>query len=168
MEIHERLREVETLVSPALTDHGLTLVDLEWRRQGSRWVLRFFVDKAEINAGLSAGWETVSIGGCQRFSHEVGDILDASGLFPESYDLEVSSPGLDRELRKEREFRWATGKTVRCWVSGAVGGRTEFAGQLKSVTDDLISLEGADGHIHELPRGLVTKARLEPDFARRR
>ncbi len=209
MEMHERLSEVESLVSPALSDHGLTLVDLEWRREGRQWVLRFFVDKAEkkgggpkggkpqagreINAGkpqagreINAGGpeagremmpgqeieagkpEAVSIAECQRFSHEVGDILEASGLFPESYDLEVSSPGLDRELKKEREFRWATGKTIRCWVSQAVDGKTEFTGQLRRVTDDLISLEGSGGHLHELPRRLVTKARLEPDFARRR
>jgi ribosome maturation factor RimP len=193
MEMHERLSEVESLVSPALSDHGLTLVDLEWRREGRQWVLRFFVDKAEkkgggpeagreINAGgpeagremmpgqeIKAGKpEAVSIAECQRFSQEVGDILEASGLFPESYDLEVSSPGLDRELKKEREFRWATGKTIRCWVSQAVDGKTEFTGQLRRVTDDLISLEGSGGHLHELPRRLVTKARLEPDFARRR
>ena len=198
MEMHERLLEVESLISPALSDHGLTLVDLEWRREGRRWVLRFFVDKAEgkaeerkgggpeagreINAGgpeagremipgreIGAGKpEAVSIAECQRFSHEAGDILDASRLFPESYDLEVSSPGLDRELKKEREFRWATGKMIRCWVSLAVDGRTEFTGQLKRFTDDLIRLEGSDGHLHELPRTLVTKARLEPDFARPR
>ena len=171
MEMHERLLEVESLVSPALSDHGLTLVDLEWRREGRRWVLRFFVDKGELQAGweINAGKpEAVSIAECQRFSHEAGDILEASGLFPESYDLEVSSPGLDRELKKEREFRWATGKAVRCWVSQAVDGRTEFTGQLKRFTDDLISLEGSDGRLQELPRRLVTKARLEPDLARRR
>jgi ribosome maturation factor RimP len=187
MEMHERLLEVESLVSPALSDHGLTLVDLEWRREGRRWVLRFFVDKAEKKGGEPKGegpearWEmmpgpeisvgkpeAVSIAECQRFSHEAGDILDASGFFRESYDLEVSSPGLDRELKKEREFRWATGKTIRCWVSQAVDGRTEFTGQLRRVTDDLISLEGSGGHLHELPRRLVTKARLEPDLARRR
>jgi len=182
MEIHERLLEVESLISPALSDHVLILVDLEWRREGRRWVLRFFVDKAERKGGgPQAGWEmmpggeinagkpeAVSIAECQRFSHEAGDILDASRFFRESYDLEVSSPGLDRELKKEREFRWATGKMVRCWVSQAVDGRTEFTGQLKRFTDDLISLEGSDGHLQELPRRLVTKARLGPDFARRR
>ena len=187
MEMHERLLEVESLISPALSDHGLTLVDLEWRREGRRWVLRFFVDKAEgkgeerKGGGPEAGREmmpgreigagkpeAVSIAECQRFSHEAGDILDASRLFPESYDLEVSSPGLDRELKKEREFRWATGKAVRCWVSQAVDGRTEFTGQLKRFTGELISLEGSDGHLQELPRRLVTKARLEPDLARRR
>lgn len=177
MEMHERLLEVESLVSPVLSDHGLTLVDLEWRREGRQWVLRVFVDKAEKEKGgkpeagqeINAGKpEAVSIAECQRFSHEVGDILEASGLFPESYDLEVSSPGLDRELKKEREFRWATGKTIRCWVSQAVDGKTEFTGQLRRVTDDLISLEGSGGHLQELPRRLVTKARLEPDFARRR
>jgi ribosome maturation factor RimP len=192
METRERLSEVEALITPVLTEHGLTLVDLEWRREGRRWVLRFFVDKkggepqggrpkagremepgGETQGGEPlAGWETkggeVSIADCQRFSGEVGDVLDASGLIQESYDLEVSSPGLNRELKKEREFRWATGKMVRCWVSASVSGRTEFTGQLRRVTDELLSLEDSDGQLRELPRSLVTKARLELDFPRLR
>jgi ribosome maturation factor RimP len=106
----------------------------------------------------------VSITDCQRFSHEIGDVLDAAWAIPESYDLEVSSPGLNRELRKDREFRWATGKRIRCWLSGPVGGRTEFSGYLRSVTEDLISLEESEGTVRELSRNLVTKARLELDF----
>ena len=164
MNIHERLAEVEAVLAPVLSEHGLSLVDLEWRREGRRWVLRFFVDRMEKREEPGAG---VSIADCQRFSGEAGDILDASGLIPQSYDLEVSSPGLDRELKKEREFRWATGKKVRCWVSSPVGGRTEFVGHLRGVTEDLLSLEETDGRLRDLPRDLVTKARLEFDRLRR-
>ena len=158
VEAPERMAQIEAVLSPVLQAHGLFLVDLQWRRDGRRWVLRFFVDKAG----------GVGIADCQRFSHEVGDVLDASALIPESYDLEVSSPGLTRELRTEREWRWAQGKKIRCWVTGSPDGRTEFAGRLTDVTEAVVRLEGPDGAPAELPRRSVTKARLELAFPRSR
>jgi ribosome maturation factor RimP len=104
------------------------LVDLEYKREGRRWVLRLFVDKA-------AG---VSVGECQRLSHEAGDVLDVAGLIEESYDLEVSSPGLDRELRTDREFAWATGKDVKCWLREAVDGLTELSGVLVEARPEIV------------------------------
>lgn len=152
-----RLTKVEAVVSPVLEAHGLSLVDLEWRPQGRRRVLRFFVDKVG----------GVRVGDCQRFSLEAGDVLDVSGLIEEPYDLEVSSPGLDRELRKDREFAWAMGRDVRCWVREPVDGRTEFSGRLVGFTSDRVTL-AAEGDTCELPRQLVTKTRLELAFPRRK
>jgi ribosome maturation factor RimP len=97
-------------------------------------------------------------------SHELGDVLDVAGLIEESYDLEVSSPGLHRELRKERELRWAIGKPVRCWVREPVDGRREFSGQLVGCTGEHMMLSAPDGGAIALPRGLVTKVRLDPDL----
>jgi len=169
MGTEERLGRIEALVSPVLGEHGLTLVDLEWQRQGHRWVLRFYIDRTDAKGGTSeGGQERVGIDDCQRFSQEVGDLLDVSDLIPGSYDLEVSSPGLDRELRKEREFRWAVGKDVRCWVREPLEGRTEFSGRLRAVTEETLALEEPEGRVRELLRGRITKVRLEPPFPRRR
>jgi ribosome maturation factor RimP len=132
--------------------HGLTLVELEWRRQGRRYALRVFVDKPG----------GVSIDDCQRVSREAGDVLEVSGLIPESYDLEVSSPGLDRPLRTDREFRWACGRLVRCWIREPVAGRTEVRGRLVDVDADRLAVE-TDSGVVGLPRDTVTKARLEAD-----
>ena len=110
------LAKVEAVLSPVLEAHGLELVDAQWRREGRRWALRFFVDKPG----------GVGIQDCQSFSREAGDVLDVSGLIEPSYDLEVSSPGLDRVLKKDRELRWAVGREVHCWVGEPVDGRTEF------------------------------------------
>jgi ribosome maturation factor RimP len=148
----DRLLRIESAVSRVAEAHGLTLVDLEFRREGRRWILRLFVDKPG----------GVGIGDCQRLSHELGDVLDVAGLIEESYDLEVSSPGLDRELRKERELRWAIGKSVRVWLREPAQGRREFAGQLVGVTGDDVTVAGPDGGAIALPRGQVTKVRLDP------
>ncbi len=158
MEAPERLARIEAIVSPVLQAHGLLLVDLQWRREGRRWMLRFYVDK-------TGG---VGIADCQRFSHEIGDVLDASGLISESYDLEVSSPGLTRELRTEREWRWARGKKVRCWFADPLKGGTEFTGRLLEVTDTGVRLEAESGVVTDVERRNVTKAQLELEFPGRK
>jgi ribosome maturation factor RimP len=100
----------------------------------------------------------VGIGDCERVSREVGDLLDVAGLIDEAYDLEVSSPGLERQLRTDREFRWALGKRVRCWLAGG----EEFRGRLADVTPERLVLD-RDGERVELARGTVTKARLDAE-----
>ena len=153
-----RLSRIEAVASPVLEAHGLSLVDAEWRHEGRRWVLRFYVDK-------SGG---VGIADCQRFSREMGDVLDVSGLIPEPYDLEVSSPGLDRELKKDREFAWAIGREVRCWVREPVDGRREVLGVLSAVTPESLTVTEAGGEARAVPRRLLSKARLEPALFKRK
>jgi ribosome maturation factor RimP len=145
------LDRIEAVVAPVLASRGLDLVDTEWHREGRRWVLRFFVDKPG----------GVGIQDCQSFSREAGDVLDVSGLIEPSYDLEVSSPGLDRVLKKDRELRWAVGRDVHCWLGEPVDGRTEFAGRLVDVSPAALMLEEGAGTRREVPRRLVTKARLQ-------
>ena len=148
------LEAVEVSIEPVLASRGLQLVDLEWVRQGRRWVLRAFVDKPG----------GVTVGDCQAASREAGDVLDASGLIEPAYDLEFSSPGLDRQLRKDREFAWAVGRRVQCWVRQSVDGRVEFSGRLAAASATMLILEEPDGRRQEVPRELVSKARLEPDI----
>ena len=150
------LDQIEAVVAPVLASRGMSLVDSEWRREGRRWVLRLFVDKPG----------GVGIADCQAFSREAGDVLDVSGLIEPSYDLEVSSPGLDRVVKKDRELNWAIGRDVHCWVGEPVKGRTEFSGRLLAVSPSALTLEEAVGMRCEVPRRLVTKARLELAFGR--
>ncbi len=148
MDDAERVALIEEAVGPVVGDHGLELVDLEWRGLRPRGVLRLYVDKAG----------GVGIGECERLSRELGDVLDAAAIIDGGYDLEVSSPGLDRQLKKEREYRWAVGKQVRCWLAGGA----EFQGRLVEVTPERLVLD-RDGKRTELGRAEVTKARLEAE-----
>ena len=148
MQEDERIARIEEVVQPVLRDHGLELVDLEWRGQPQRGILRLFIDKPG----------GVGIADCERLSRELGDVLDVEGVIAEGYDLEVSSPGLDRQLRKEREYRWATGKRVRCRLAD---GR-EVRGRLVEVAGEQIVVDADEGRI-AVPRADVVKARLEAD-----
>jgi len=148
MQDDERDARIEEVIVPVLREHGLELVDLQWRPHRPRAALRVFVDACG----------GVAIGDCERVSREIGDLLDVSGLITQAYDLEVSSPGLDRQLRKDREYRWALGKRVRCWL---VGG-DEVRGRLAEVADERLTIE-RDGERVELSRADITKARLDAE-----
>ena len=141
---------VETVVLPVIQAHGLTLVDLDVRGSGRRAAVRIYVDKPG----------GVTISDCQQLSHEVGDLIDVSNLVSGSYDLEVSSPGLDRELRKDRELHWAAGRLVRVWTREPVDGGRELSGRLVLVDGADLMLATSDG-ARRVPRSLVAKARLE-------
>ena len=149
----ERALRIEAVIQPVLRDHGLELVDLEWRAHGPRGVLRVFVDKLG----------GVALADIERVSREVGDTLDVADLISERYDLEVSSPGLDRPLRKDREFRWALGKRVRCWLADG----EEVAGRLIDVAEDRLVMETEEG-AQDVPRGDLRKARLDAEVPWRR
>jgi len=149
MQDDEKRLEIEGVVQPVLRDHGLTLVELEWRPRRPRGVLRLFVDKPG----------GVGVDDCQRVSRELGDVLDASALIEEGYDLEVSSPGLDRQLRTDREYRWATGKRVQCWLAGG----QEVRGRLLGIDGGFLVVEQDGGEQVKLDKASITKARLDAD-----
>jgi ribosome maturation factor RimP len=148
MDDAERTAQIEDAVAPVVGGHGLELVDLEWRGLRPRGVLRLYVDKPG----------GVGIGECERLSRELGDVLDVAAVIDGGYDLEVSSPGLDRQLKKEREYRWAVGKQIRCWLAGG----TEVRGRLTEVTAERLVLD-REGERTEVGRAAVTKARLEAE-----
>src|SRR5215207_7302198 len=148
MQDDEQIARVEGVIVPVVQQHGLTLVDVEWKGDRRRGILRLYVDKAG----------GVGIGDIERFSREIGDLLDAEAVIEQAYDLEVSSPGLDRQLRKDREFQWALGKPVRCWLAGG----EEHFGRLAEVEPGRLVLD-RDGERVELARDVVTNARLEAD-----
>lgn len=144
----ERADRIEEVVTPILHDHGLELVDVDWRPVRPRGLLRLYVDKPG----------GVGIRDCEAASREIGDVLDAAAVIEGAYELEVSSPGLERQLRKDRELRWAVGKRVRCWLAGG----EEVRGRLAAVEPERLVIE-RDGARVELARAAVTKARLEAE-----
>ena len=111
--------------------------------------MRFYIDKPG----------GVTIDDCRGFSEEVGDVLDAASLVPINYDLEVSSPGLDRELKKERELQWAVGKQVKIWLREPLCDQRELAGRLIEVGEASLTLAEAAG-VRQVPRTLLAKVRL--------
>ncbi len=161
----ERVREAAIRVTAS---HGLELFDLQFRRESIGWVLRVMVDRPwqEVD-GPDRPDQAVGIGDCQHVSHDLGTLLDVEddlgAALGQAYTLEVSSPGLDRPLRHEADYRRFTGRLAKIVTSEPVEGQTSFAGRLSGFDEGHILLtEGR--RVHRVPLGGVRRARLEVEF----
>ena len=161
----ERVREAAVRVTAS---HGLELFDLQFRRESIGWVLRVMVDRPwQESDGPDRPDQAVGIGDCQRVSHDLGTLLDVEddlgAALGQAYTLEVSSPGLDRPLRHEADYRRFTGRLAKIVTSEPVEGQTSFAGRLSGFDEGHILLtEGR--RVHRVPLGGVRRARLEVEF----
>jgi ribosome maturation factor RimP len=151
-----------------VASHGLELFELQWRRESPGWVLRVIIDRPPDPAGPPAASreEPVGIVDCQRVSQDLGTLLDVEADLTagrDRYTLEVSSPGLDRPLRGEPDYRRFTGRLAKIVVREPVDGQTHFAGRLSGVEDGVVLV--AEGRrMHRVPIGAISRARLEVEF----
>ena len=144
-------------VAQRVTDgRGFELVDVEVKRGRDGHVVRLFVDK-EGGIGLDE---------LQSVSEEVSAILDAEDPIDSAYTLEVSSPGLDRPLRNEAEYRRFVGRLVKLASYEPVDGRRHWLGRLQSVEDGVlvVSLEKEKGAVARVPLAKLSHGRLEVEF----
>jgi ribosome maturation factor RimP len=155
--ISERARR---LLEPVLVRDGYELVEVEWARGGGRWTLRLYVDRA---GGFG-------IEDCQQVSRLVEPILDVEDFIEPAYDLEVSSPGLERPLRKPSDFERFAGQRAKVKSFGPVAatapgspGRKHWTGILRGFSDGAVEIE-VDGIRHRVPHDQIAKAHLEYDF----
>lgn len=154
----ERIRAIAVRVAGA---DGLLIDDVTLRREGGQNVLRVTLDRP--GAGASAE-ESVSIADCERISHELGTILDVEDLVPESFTLEVSSPGLDRPLRHADDYRRFAGRLAKIVTREPIDRQTAFAGRLRGVEGEDVLFESEGGKLVRLPFGLISRGRLEVEF----
>jgi ribosome maturation factor RimP len=149
----EVINAVQEILNPLLLQEGLELVDIEYRGEGRGRVLRIYIDK-------EGG---VTIGDCTKISRELGALLDVHDIIPGSYTLEVSSPGLDRALKKPKDFERFRGRKVKIKTKVYIGERRVFIGKLLDFKNDVVSVE-VDRNIYLIPYGEIEKANLELDF----
>ncbi len=148
---------VQRLGEPVAGELGYELVDVEYRKEGPDWVLRCFID-SENGVGLNE---------CQRFSEALGKILDEADPIPGSYLLEVSSPGIERPLKKEGDFIRFAGEKIQLKLHKLVNGSKSHQGELLGLVDGemgkLIRLK-VDNRIIEIPRTDIAKANIMADI----
>jgi ribosome maturation factor RimP len=162
------LSRIRAIAEPLAEGEGLELVDVEITGAGGRSVLRLYIDKkggSQLPAepGVDAGLR-VSLEDCSNLSHAVSAALDVEDPLEGAYDLEVSSPGLDRPLRKPEHFVKYAGQRIRLKTYSPIesaGGRKTFIGKLLGMTGDLVRVE-VDGREYDVPLSQVGKANIEP------
>jgi ribosome maturation factor RimP len=146
--------ELATLLEPTVERLGYELADLEVRLSGKGGLVRVFIDKPE----------GIGLADCEKVSQAVSALLDVEDPVPGNYELEVSSPGLDRKLTKVDHFQRFVGEIVKVKTRFPVEGRRRFRGKLMSADEDNIVVE-VDGELHSLARVTIDTARLVPDGA---
>ena len=146
--------ELAKLLEPTVERLGYELTDLEVRLGGKGGLIRVFVDKAD----------GIDLDDCEKVSLAVSALLDVEDPVPGNYNLEVSSPGLDRKLTKVEHFQRFAGETVKVQMRFPIEGRRRFRGTLVSSDDENIVVE-VDGESHSLPLKTIDTARLVPEVA---
>jgi len=147
MEIAEK---IEKILEPIAAERGYFVLDVTYRREGAGLVLRVTLDKPG----------GITMEECARFNNELGELLDRDENITQRYLLEVSSPGLDRKLKTERDFVWAVGKKVKINTFGPLDGKNVFSGTLTGLGKTAVVVDEG-GVSAEIPRSLISKARVE-------
>lgn len=140
--------KTESMVEPILKENGLTLVDVEYVKEAGTWYLRLYIDK-------EGG---VTIDDCELVSRALSDKLDADDFIPDAYTLEVSSPGLGRPLKKEKDYTRNLEKEIEVHLFQAVGKQKEFIGTLKAFDKDTVTML-SDGKEQKLERRNISLIR---------
>ncbi len=147
-------QKTEQLLEPIITENNFELVDVEYVKEGGNWYLRVFIDK---EGGIT-------VDDCELVSRALSDLLDQKDFIPDAYILEVSSPGLGRQLKKEKDFARSIGKEVEIKLYKAVGRQKEFAGILVSFNNDTVTVKLEDESTIDVPRTNISLIRLAFDF----
>jgi len=155
------LEQIRAIAERVAASRGLTVWAIQSRREASGHVVRVFVDRPGPAATAE---ESVSIEDCEQVNREMSTILDVEDPLPFAYTLEVSSPGLDRPLRGEDDYRRFAGRLAKVVVSEAVDNQKAFEGRLRGLDSGEVLLEGPNGRMHRLPLRLITRGKLEVEF----
>jgi len=152
--------------------YGLEIFDVQLRREAMGTVLRVIIDRPD--RGVPEAFEdAVGIDECQRVSHDLSALLDvepdleveleAAGALAQKYTLEVSSPGLDRPLRHEADYRRFAGRLAKMVTTAPIAGQSAFAGRILGVEDGAVILEEGRKR-HQVPIAQIRRGQLVVEF----
>lgn len=136
-------------VTPVVEELGYELVDIEYKKEGTNWYLRIFID-SEQGIGLED---------CQKVSRKLDSLLDEWDIIPNAYFLELSSPGLERPIRKQTDYLRFVGQNVKIKTHEAIDSRKKFSGEILGIVDGIVSLKVDDATIN-IPFEKIASAKL--------
>lgn len=143
-------KKVEHISSPIIQRLNFELVDIEFRNENGQWFLRLFIDKPG----------GVTLDDCRHTTEELNLLLDELDPIPASYNLEVSSPGIERPLRKRQDFERYCGEEVKISTYGVIEGQKRFVGILKSVNEEAVVVIAENKKEVNIPLKQIAKAKL--------
>ena len=147
-------QRTEEILAPIRGEHEFELVDVEYVKEGGTWYLRAYIDKPG----------GITIDDCEAVSRRLSDILDEKDYIEDAYILEVSSPGLGRPLRKEKDFKRSLGEEVELRTYRMIEKRKEFTGILRSYDEKTVTIEEEEGGMRTFEKSDIALIRLAFDF----
>src|SRR5262245_52082233 len=150
-------QRVWELAEPLVLGLGLEIVDVQFRPEGGRTMLRLLIDRPEGRVTLDE---------LARASRQLGDVLDAHDAVPGRYHLECSSPGLERPLVREEHFRRVLGQRIHLRAHEPIAGRRQFHGTLEAVGPEGVTVHDPDAGTVIVPLAGVEKASLAYEFTK--
>ena len=147
-------QKTEALLAPLLEEHRFELVDVEFVKEAGTWFLRAYIDKPG----------GITIDDCELVSRALSDLLDEKDFIEETYILEVSSPGLGRPLKKEKDFKRSLGEQVEIKLYRAVDRQKDFTGTLTAYDENTVTIRYEDGTETSFERKDIALIRLAFDF----
>lgn len=144
----------EELITPIIERMNFELVDVEYVKEGGTWYLRAYIDK---EGGIT-------VNDCEAVAREMNEILDREDFVEDSYVFEVSSPGLGRPLKKEKDYVRSMGKEVEIRTYRAINREKEFYGLLAAYDDATVTIEQEDGEKLTFEKSDIALIRLAFDF----
>ena len=157
----EPLAQIRAVAERVAESRGLTVWDIQSRRENTGHVVRIVIDRPGPAATAE---ESVGIEDCEEVNREMSTILDVEDPLPFAYTLEVSSPGLDRPLRDVGDYERFAGRLAKIVVKEAVDNQKAFEGRLRGLEDAHVLLETTKGRLHRLPLRLIVRGRLAVEF----
>ena len=155
------IERVRVIAGRIAASYGLEVFDVQFRREASGMVLRVQIDRP--GSGATAE-ESVSVDDCATVSRDLSAVLDVDDVVPTAYVLEVSSPGLDRPLKRAGDYERFAGRRAKLVMKQPVDGQGYFKGLLRGVEDGNVLIEAEDKRTHRVPLDWITRANLEVDF----
>lgn len=165
----DRLERIRDIANRVAAGNGLTVFDVQLRRESIGLVLRVIIDR-QVPYGEALPQlpvthdESVSVADCQRVSQDISAILDVEDPFGGRYTLEVSSPGLDRPLRCAEDYRRFAGRLAKVVTGEPIDGQKYLAGRLRGLEDDSVVIETTNGRVFRIPLAAIKRARLDVEF----
>ncbi|MDY3249323.1 MAG: ribosome maturation factor RimP [Candidatus Choladocola sp.] len=147
-------QKTEELLQPIIEKHQFELVDVEYVKEGGSWYLRAYIDKPG----------GITVDDCELVSRALSDLLDVHDFIDEPYILEVSSPGLGRPLKKDKDFARSIGEEVEIKTFRAINHQKDFTGILKEYDKEKIVIEVDEEETMEFARADIALVRLAFDF----
>ncbi|MBE6113155.1 MAG: ribosome maturation factor RimP [Peptococcaceae bacterium] len=143
------------MAEPLVAENGMELIDVEYVKEGAEWYLRLFLDKE--------GDEGIDLDDCELISRKFSDVLEEKDPITQAYRLEVSSPGIERPLKRTKDFQRFQGEKVQVKTFSEVEGKKQFIGILQETTEETVTLD-VDGASIVIPRKQIGKANLVWEF----